>query len=39
MLKAKKLIALLLSLAVLSSTGLACIGYNSLDLIRTGTYL
>lgn len=37
MLESKKILAVLLSLAVLSSTGLACHGYNSLDLIKAGT--
>lgn len=39
MLKAKKFIALLFALAVLSGTAFTCTGYNSLDLIRTGTYI
>lgn len=36
MCKAKKILAVLFALATLSSTGLACTGYNALDLIKTG---
>ncbi len=32
---AKKVLAIILSLAVLSSTALACTGYNKLDLVKT----
>ena len=38
MLKAKKLVAVLFVVATLTSTGLACTGYNALDLIKTGIF-
>lgn len=34
---AKKILVLIVSFAVLSSTGLACYGYNKLDLIKVDT--
>lgn len=38
MFKAKKVLAVLLSLAMLTGTGLACTGYNALDLIKAGIH-
>ena len=37
MFKAKKIVAIFLSLALFTSAGLACTGYNALDLIKTDT--
>jgi hypothetical protein len=37
MFKAKKIFAIFLSLALFTGAGLACTGYNALDLIKTDT--